>query len=182
MLSSRSAIVIAVVMLAIFSGVTIETIGHGSSSLSSSSLSASSGSVRIYSPQNGSAFLVNSSAETINVSLSIISQDSPVYIYDISPSNLSGFAGVTSLRVYSLPNLTYFNRTLYPYNYMEQNVTTGANSTISLTLFINSTDFSDMNVSIPQEGKYYPYLVEILAETSSGAAGIGFTILRIPST
>ncbi len=180
MISGRSAIVIAVVMLAVFSGVTIETIGHGSSSLSSSSISASSSAVKVYSPQNGTAFPVNSSGEAVNVSLSITSQDSPVYIYDISPANLSAFSSSAPIKVYSLPNLTYFNRSLYPYNYIEDNVTTGANNTINLTLYINATDFSAIKVSIPPEGKIYPYIVEILVESSSGAAGIGFSIIRVP--
>lgn len=180
MLSRKSAVVIAIVMLAIFSGVTIETIGHGSSTLTDSSISSSSNALMVYSPENASVIPVSSAAEVIQVNLSINSSVSPVYIYDLSPANLSAFSGVSSVTLYSMPNLTHLNKTLYPYNYLEQNVTVDENTTIHLSLYLNSTDFSKMNTSIPTEGKIYPYVVEVLVESSSGAAGIGFTIIKIP--
>ena len=56
-----------------------------------------------------------------------------------------------------------------------------ANSTVSLnlTLYINQTGFREMKTSNPGAGQDYPYIVEILVENSSGASGIGISLLRI---
>jgi hypothetical protein len=122
---------------------------------------------------------VETSNSTINFNLSITSKTSPVYIYDISPPNTSSLPVVNGIHLLSMDNLTYFNKTLYPYNYRILQVNPGENVTVNLTLFINSSQFSKMETSIPPKGEIYPYVIEIIAETSSGAAVIGFTILKV---
>ena len=48
-----------------------------------------------------------------------------------------------------------------------------------MTLYINQTGFQEMKTSNLKAGPAYPYIVEILVETSSGAAEIGITLLKI---
>lgn len=67
----------------------------------------------------------------------------------------------------------------YPYNYRIVNVTSNTNTTFTVTLFVNSTLFNEMKASTPAIGVYYPYVIEMLVESSSGASGIGFTLLRM---
>lgn len=180
MLSGKVAAVIAVAILAVFSAITIETIGHSGSSLSSSSLSGASSDLTMYSAQNGTAFMVTSPNASLNVSVSLTSLNATsVYVYDISPLNLTPLQQATGPALQSLPNLTHMNQTLYPYDYQMVNVTSGANTTVNLMLFINSTDYSQMEVSNPASYVYHPYVVEILAESSTGAAAIGFTLLKV---
>lgn len=181
MISGKMAAVIAVVILAVFGTITIETINHSGSSLSTTSLSESGSQITLYSPQNGTNFVATSSNYTFNVSLSIDSKSSSVYIYDFSPDNLSALQNSTpgAPQLYSAANLTHMNTSLYPYNYQKLNVTKGTNTTVNITLHLNSTAFSSMKVSTPLKGAIYPYVVEMLAETSSGAAAVGFTMIRV---
>jgi hypothetical protein len=180
MISGKVAALIAVVMLVAFSGITYETISHGSSSTTTAITPSSQGLV-VTSPQNDTTILIPSAGQTINLTINITSSSSPVYLFDVSPSNLSSIQkqSRSPVEVYSIYNLTYLNRTSYPYNYMIENVP--ANSTVSLnmTLYINQTGFQEMKTSNLKAGPAYPYIVEILVETSSGAAGIGITLLKI---
>lgn len=176
MISGKVAAVIAVVILAVFSTITIETIDHSGSSLSSSSLSTSD--LSLYSPLNGSYIPVTSANQSFNVSVSIQSRTTTsIYLYDVSP-NLSAMKNLTGgADVYSISNLTHMNTSLYPYNYRIVNVTADTNTTLNLTLYFNSTAYNQMEYTTSPTHPY-PYLVEILAETSSGAAAVSFTLLK----
>lgn len=180
MLSGKAAAVLAIVILAVFSGITVEAINHGSTSITSTSVTSTQNSVKMNSPENGAKILIAGSNDSLSITVNVTSNDRTIYIYDISPANLSGLEKSGSVELYSLPNLTHFNTTLYPYNYEIVNISANSNNTIHLTLYINSTVFSQMKTSILPEGKIYPYVVEILAETSSGAAFVGFTLIKIP--
>lgn len=179
MISGKTAAVVAVAILAVFAAITVETINHSGSSLSSSSLSTSSSDISVTSPQNASNIMVTSASQQVNITLNITSNSTSVYIYDVSPDNVSAFQHSGTPTVYSISNLTSMDRTLYPYNYMETNVTAGSTTVVNFTLYINSTAFSQMKASSPQAGAIYPYVVEILAETSSGASAVGFTLMKV---
>ena len=180
MISGKMAAVIAVVILAVFSTITIETIDHSGSSLSSSSLSTSG--LSLYSPQNGTFITVASANQSFNVSISIKSNSaSNVYLYDVSP-NISALKNLSSeVSLYSIPNLTHMNSSLYPFNYQTVNVTASSNTTMNMTLYLNSTAYNQMNYTTSPTNPY-PYVVEILAETSSGAAVVSITLLKESTT
>jgi hypothetical protein len=124
---------------------------------------------------------ISSANESFNISLSVTSNESTIYVNDISPSNITTFQNESPLKLYSLPNLTHLNSTQYPYNYLTNQLTPYKNTTFNLTLYMNWTQFSKMKVSDPNTGLFYPYLIEILVESSSGASGIGFTLIRAPT-
>lgn len=179
MISLKVAAVASVIMLVAFSVITVETIDSGGSSMTSTSLTGSTSSISVYSPQNGTDIPLFSPESSFNVSLSITSNESTVYIYDISPVNVSAFVEESGVQVYGEPNITHMNTSLYPYNYCTATVTPHINTTLNITLFVNATMFSRMNTSSPTTNSYYPYLVEILVESSTGASGIAFTLLRL---
>lgn len=179
MLSGKTAAVMAVAILAVFGVITVETINNSGGSMTASSLTGTASSITVYSPQNGTAIPVLSANSSFNVSLSITSNDTSVYIYDISPLNVSSFQTVPGVQVSAIANLTHMNTTRYPYDYRIVNVTSGVNTTFSVTLYVNSTLFSDMKISSPENGVYHPYVVEMLVESSSGASGMGFTLIRL---
>ena len=178
MISGKVAALIAVVMLVAFSGITYETISHGSSSTTTAITSSSQG-LTVSSPQNGTPFPILSSNQTINLTINVTSSSSPVYIFDVSPSNLSLIQKQSPVEVYSIYNLTYLNKTSYPYNYMTEPIPANSTVSLNLTLYINQTGFQEMKTSNPGAGQDYPYIVEILVENSSGASGIGISLLRI---
>ncbi|MGC8562197.1 MAG: hypothetical protein ACP5UZ_04345 [Thermoplasmata archaeon] len=178
MMSRKVSVIIAVIVLIIFSTITLETIDHSSTTLTST-VSSDKTQVVLYSPINDTSIPISNQNVTINFNLSITSKLPNLYLFDISPSNVSSLPTVDGVHLLSLVNLTYLNKTLYPYNYRILNVTPGENSTFGVTLYINSSQFDAMNVSDPLKDQIYPYLVEIVAETSSGAAVIGFTILKV---
>ena len=144
MISGKVAAVIAVAILAVFSSITIEIIDHSGSSLSTSSLSNSASQISIYSPLNGTNLVASSANYSFNFTISVDSRSTSVYIYDLSPDNLTSFQKPGSPQLYSLPNLTLMNVSLHPYNYMETNVTTGKNTTLNMSLHLNPTDYSKM--------------------------------------
>ncbi len=178
MISGKVAALIAVVMLVAFSGITYETISHGSSS-TTTAITPSSQGLAVSSPQNSTLFPILSANQTINLTVNITSSSSPVYIFDVSPSNLSLIQKQSPVEVYSIYNLTYLNKTSYPYNYMTEPIPANSTVSLNLTLYINQTGFQEMKTSSPGTGQYYPYIVEILVETSSRASGIGISLLRI---
>ncbi|MEM0141072.1 MAG: hypothetical protein QXN66_03425 [Thermoplasmatales archaeon] len=175
MLSKRMGIVISIIVLIIFSGLAVGTIEKSSTSLSTS-LSSSASEVRLYSPSNGSTVPLATSNSTVRLNLSVNSSVSSVYIFDISPTSVPSEHGI---QLYSLPNLTYLNRTLYPMNYEMVSVKPNVNTTISIVLYINSSAFQQMKISNLLKDEIYPYLIEILVETSSGASAIAFTLIRV---
>ncbi len=178
MISAKVSALIAVLMLVTFGGITYETISHGSSSATTAITSSSHG-LAVSSPSNGTEFPIASWNQEINLTLNITASSSPVYIFDVSPSNLSSIQKLSPVQVFSIFNLTYLNRTSYPYNYITKDVSTNSTVSMNITLYINQTGFQEMKVSNPNAGSYYPYVVEMLVETSSGASGFGFSILRI---
>ncbi|MEM0155498.1 MAG: hypothetical protein QW597_02700 [Thermoplasmataceae archaeon] len=180
-LSSKTIIVVSVVMLVVFSAITVETINSAGSSMANTSLKGSSSSLTVYSPANNSQIFINSTSKSFSVSLSVTSNESTIYVYDLSPVNITSLQSKSQVKLYSLPNLTHFNSTLYPYNYLKEQLTPYKNTTFNLTLYVNYTQFSKMNASDPITDTFYPYVVEILVESSSGASGIGFTLMRIPA-
>lgn len=178
MLSRKVSALLAIIILIAFGTITLETINHSTSDISTSSTGISPTELTLYSPQNGTAIPVDSSDAQINITLSVTSDSPALYIYDISPLNVSALQANGGQGLYSLQNLTHFNATLYPYNYEVFNVTEGKNTTLHLVLYLNSTVYGEMKASDPLTHTYYPYVVEILAETSSGGGGIGFTLLK----
>lgn len=178
MITRRASAVIAIIVLIAFSAITVETIGNSSSSVSST-ITGSQSHISLYSPINGSVQYVMNENQSIGFNVSIISNDSPVYIYNISPTNSTSLPKINGIQVLSIMGLTEFNKTQFPFNYQVININPEINTTLNLTLFFNSTQFSQMKVSNPQQGSIYPYLVEIVTETASGASFIGFTIVRI---
>ena len=178
MISGKVAAVIAAVMLVAFSGITYETISHGSSS-TTTAITPSSQGLTVTSPQNATSFPILSANQTINLTVNITSSSSPVYLFDVSPSNLSSIQKQSPIEVYSIYNLTYLNKTSYPYNYMKESVATNSTVSQNITLYINRTGFQEMKTSNPAAGQYYPYIVEILVENSGGASGIGISLLKV---
>ncbi|MEM0136284.1 MAG: hypothetical protein QXU18_13840 [Thermoplasmatales archaeon] len=175
MLSKRSGIIISVIVVIIFSVVAVGTIERSSTSLTTSLTSAQS-DVQLYSPSNGTTFLLEAPNDTIHLNLSINSTSSSLYIFDISPASPPSVHGI---QLYSLPDLTYLNKTLYPMNYEVVNVNPDTNTTFTITLYVNSSVFQQMKVSNPIKEEIYPYLVEILVESSNGASVVAFTIVRV---
>ncbi|MEM0134799.1 MAG: hypothetical protein QXT48_03520 [Thermoplasmatales archaeon] len=174
MLSRRSGIIISVIVIVIFSVIAVGTIEKSSTSLTTS-LSSAQSELHLYSPSNGSTFVLESPNDTIHLNISINSSSSRLYIFDISPASPPT---VGSIQLYSLPGLTYLNKTLYPMNYEVVNVNPGINTTFPITLYVNSSVFQQMKISNPMKDEIYPYLVEVLVESSSGASVVAFTVVR----
>jgi hypothetical protein len=174
MLSKRGGIIIAVVVLLIFSGLTVGTIEKSSTNLTASP--SSSSKLSVYSPSNGTIIPLTSPNATIKLNLSINSSSSSVYIFPISPSSPVTVKGVELL---SMPGLVYLNKSVYPYDYELLSVKPDTNFTAEITLYVNSSAFQEMKVSSPTQREIYPYLVEILVETSGSAAAIAFTVIRL---
>ncbi len=168
MIGRKSSLVIAIVLLIIFSFMTVETIDNSSSSISTSSVKPSPSSLSVYLPENGSVIPVTQSTTSITLNLSVKSAESTVYIYDLI------------LNDSPIQNFTHFNISKYPYNYMNVPVKPGINETIQITLFFNLTDLSEMNYSYPPS-HIVPYPVSLLIENSVGAAFTAFAVLKLPS-
>ncbi|MGC8645370.1 MAG: hypothetical protein ACP5UO_03775 [Thermoplasmata archaeon] len=175
MLSRRSGIVITVVVLIIFSGLAVGTIEKSSSTLAASPSSASS-KISLYSPSNGKMMPLTSPNDTIKLNLSVNTSASEVYIFPISPSSP---VSVDGLQLLSVPNMMYLNKSSYPYNYEVASIRPNVNTTVEITLYVNSSAFEEMKISDPMKDEVYPYIEEILVETSGGASAIAFTVIRL---
>ena len=168
MISRKTSIVIAIVLLIIFAFMTVETIGNSSSSISTSTVKPSPSSLSVYLPQNGSAIPVTQSTSSLTLNMSVTSSEPTVYIYDLILNNSP------------IQNFTHFNLSKYPYNYMTVSVNPGVNETVQITLVFNLTDLSEMNYSYPPS-HIVPYPVSLLIENSVGASFTAFAVLKLPS-
>ena len=90
-----------------------------------------------------------------------------MYVYDISPLNNTSANWV---------NITYMNGTN---NY--EHVTITANGTlVQLNLTVNQSAVSQMKMSDPLAGEFYPYIVQIIVISGNdNAGGFGFALFRI---
>jgi hypothetical protein len=172
MLSTKTSIVIGVVILVVFGSMAYLTI-EKSSSGSSITASTSGGYVKLV---NGTGvhplYEINDNSTQISINFTIYTNSPVTYIYDISPLSTNHNSSLNSV------NLTYLNRTQYPYNYISSNNT--ANGTaINMVLYLNQSAINLMNTTTnPKTPSVYG--VEILViNGKDGSSGFGFGVIKV---
>ncbi len=178
MLSSKASISIGIVILILFSGVAYETIEHSSSS---TTVSVSPGflnvtpelspSINFTNPATNVTyplFYLLPTTQYIYLNFSMKSSSSTVYLYDISPLN-----NTTSVWL----NLTSFNQTEYPHNFVTISNASSTLKSYSHKLYINKTAYEKMNPTISM---YHPEIYHaLIILISSNGNSTGFPILFI---
>ncbi|WP_188680208.1 hypothetical protein [Thermogymnomonas acidicola] len=173
MISPKVSVVIAVVAILIFGGLTYTVAKEASSS---TSISISSSGVLSITPEltPDSVYKVNSTTELpvyyvlpgmqyIWLNFTMNSTAPTVYVYDISPLNNTSTSWV---------NLTYFNKTEYPYNYITISNANGTGIKVSHRLYINESAYGMMKPDTP-------YVVRIILISSQDkATGLGLILIK----
>ncbi|MCL4330014.1 MAG: hypothetical protein M1533_03320 [Candidatus Thermoplasmatota archaeon] len=114
-------------------------------------------------------YAVTDNTSQLVINFTIYTSSPTLYIYDISPINNTSAVW---------QNLTCFNSSVYPHNYIKTSVSNG--TLISLTLMLNSSAVRQMKLSNPSAGEVSPYIVKILIFNGAMAAtGFGFALLRV---
>jgi hypothetical protein len=164
MISLKAGIAISVAALIVFGGVAYFTLNAGTPSLTLSS----TGYFSVDNHTSKEYFVSNATSE-LNINFTVYSNVLPidVYVYDISPLNNTSANWV---------NLTSMNGTN---NY--EHVTITANGTIvQLNLTVNQSAVSQMKMSDPLAGEFYPYIVQIIVISGNdNAGGFGFALFRV---
>ncbi|MCL4438386.1 MAG: hypothetical protein M1616_03375 [Candidatus Thermoplasmatota archaeon] len=172
MISTKASIVIGVVILVVFGSMAYLTI-EKSSSGSSITASASGGYVRIV---NGTGvqplYEITSNTTQISFNFTIYTNSPVTYIYDISPLSSNHNSSLNSV------NLTYLNKTEYPFNYITDNNTSNGTA-VHMVLYLNSSAVKLMNTTTNPESPEV-YGVEILViNGKDGSSGFGFGIIKV---
>lgn len=173
MLSKKTSLAIGVIILVVFGSIAYVTIQKSSSSSSLSGLS-SQGYLKV---QNGTGldpvYYVNNSSTSISFNFTIYTNSPVVYIYDISPLNSSHNSSLNNV------NLTSFNETQYPYNYILKNSTTNG-TLIHMTLELNPEAIHLMKYTTnPNDPNVYVVKIVII-NGKDGDSGFGFGVIRLP--
>ena len=174
MISPKMSIAIGVVLLIVFGSMAYITIEKSSSSSSLTSSTAGGYAKIVNGTGVRNLYVVNDSSTSISLNFTLYTNSNQVYIYDISPLSSNHNSSLNTI------NLTYLNKSQYPYNYILDNNT--ANGTVfNLTLYLNPAALDKMNVTTnPADPQVY--VVEILAiNGKDGSAGFGFGVIKKPS-
>lgn len=162
-MNSKVSVVIAVVVLVIFSYITYFTINNSSASVSGSS-TPTQGYLKVVNDTQ-QLYMVTNTTESIQFNMTVYTSASSVYVYDISPLNNSSAVWV---------NLT----SLGPDNYEQYSVHNG--STITINLSLNSSAVSLMKPFNPYElSGIYPVTI-IVISSNDGVTGFGFGLAKMP--
>lgn len=171
MLSKRVALALGIILIVIFASITFVTIEKASSSSSIGGLS-SGGYVKI---QNGTGleplYTVNNTSTQIDFNFTIYTNSPVVYMYDISPLSTNHNS---SLNAY---NLTSFNSSQYPYNYILQNNTRNG-TVIHMSLQLNENAIKMMNYTTNPEDPQVYIVKIVIINGKDGDAGFGFGVIR----
>jgi len=204
MISKGASITIAVVALLIFAGMTYFTIEKTSASVALSekgylnvTMLELDGRTVNATPESRIAY-IDSSNESITVTLKIVTNGTSIYLFDISPVNntTTTWNNITEINTFNNAtyNVIYSNGTqksVYYYpksaiidNYIRYNISnpTGQNETIyvNLTLGVLEPGYSAMKTS-GYPPHVYPYTVKLIATSNNGGGGgTGFAVLKIP--
>ena len=164
MISLKAGIAISVAALIVFGGVAYFTLNASTPSLTLSS----TGYFSVDNHTSKEYFVSNATSE-LNINFTVYSNVLPIdmFIYDISPLNNTSASWV---------NITSMNGTN---NY--EHVTITANGTIvQLNLTVNQSAVSQMKMSDPLAGEFYPYIVQIIVISGNdNAGGFGFALFRV---
>ena len=164
MISLKAGIAISVAALIVFGGVAYFTLNASTPSLTLSS----TGYFSVDNHTSKEYFVSNATSE-LNINFTVYSNVLPIdmFIYDISPLNNTSASWV---------NITSMNGTN---NY--EHVTITANGTIvQLNLTLNQSAVSQMKMSDPLAGEFYPYIVQIIVISGNdNAGGFGFALFRV---
>ncbi|MCL4451617.1 MAG: hypothetical protein M1327_03205 [Candidatus Thermoplasmatota archaeon] len=164
MISLKAGIAISIAALIVFGGVAFFTLNASTPSLSLKS-------VGYFSIDNNTSkeYFVSNTTSTLSLNFTVYSSVLPMdmYVYDISPINNTSANWV---------NITSLNGSQ---NY--DHVTISSNGTlVELNLTLNQTAISQMRISNPVSGQFYPYVVQIIVISGNdNAAGFGFALFRI---
>lgn len=172
MLSTKASVVIGVVILVVFGSMAYLTI-EKSSSGSSITAPTDGGYVKLV---NGTGiqrlYEITSNTTDISFNFTIYTNSPVTYIYDISPLSTNHNSSLNSV------NLTYLNKTQYPYNYITFNNTANGTS-VHMVLYLNKSAVKLMNATTNLESPN-AYTVEILAiNGKDGSAGFGFGVIKL---
>ena len=164
MISLKAGIAISVAALIVFGGVAYFTLNASTPSLTLSS----TGYFSIDNHTSKEYFVSNATSE-LNINFTVYSNILPIdmYVYDISPLNNTSANWV---------NITSMNGTN---NY--EHLTITANGTlVQLNLTVNQSAVSQMKMSDPLAGEFYPYIVQIIVISGNdNAGGFGFALFRV---
>jgi len=164
MISLKAGIAISVAALIMFGSVAYFTLDASTPSLTLSS----TGFFSIHNNTSKEYFVSNSTSE-LSINFTVYSNVLPtdIYVYDISPINNTSTKWVN---ITSLNGLNNF-----------EHVTITSNGTlVELNLTVNQSAVSQMKLSDPLAGQFYPYIVQIIVISGNdNAGGFGFALLRI---
>jgi hypothetical protein len=174
MISGKLSVLFAVIILVAFGTMAYVTIEKSSSDANLSGASLG-GYIKVVNETKPFYTITNETKE-ISINFTLQSNSPAVYVYDIDPLSNNTSSPLNSL------NITEFNTSLYPYNYMEITNTTNSTTSMTINLYFNSTVVSMMNLTTnPRDPAVYIVKI-VLINGKDAAAGFGFGLIRVPDS
>lgn len=172
MISGKLSVLFAVIILVAFGTMAYVTIEKSSADANLSG-SALGGYIKVVN-NTKSYYCISNESKGLSINFTLQSNSPVVYVYDIDPLSNNTTSPLNAL------NITEFNTTLYPDNYMK--ITNATNSTTPMTihLYFNSTVVSKMAITTNQSHPTVYIVKIVLINGKDAATGFGFGLIRIP--
>ncbi|HLH85542.1 MAG TPA: hypothetical protein VKU79_01595 [Thermoplasmataceae archaeon] len=161
MLSRKTSLVIAIVILVVFAGLVYTTVEKSTGAISTN-VALSTGYLKVENNTKPIYFITNNTSY-IEFNMTVLTTASQIYVYDISPLNNTSYVWT---------NLTSLGKQ----NYELLNITNGTTVTVNLTL--NQAAVEKMAPFDPFTHSGI-YVVKIIVISSQGdATGFGFGLAK----
>lgn len=172
MISGKLSVLFAVIILVAFGTMAYVTIEKSSSDANLSGASLG-GYIKVVNDTSPVYYITNGTTE-LKINFTLQSNSPTVYVYDISPLSNNTSSPLNAL------NITEFNTSLFPYNYMKITNATNSTTTVTINLFLNSTVVSKMeSTTNPRDPVVYIVRI-VLINGKDAASGFGFGLIKLP--
>jgi uncharacterized protein (UPF0333 family) len=172
MISGKLSVLFAVIILVAFGTMAYVTIEKSSSDANLSG-AALGGYIKVVNDTRPAYFITNATRE-LSINFTLQSNSPTVYVYDISPLSNNTSSPLNAL------NITEFNISQFPYNYMEITNATNSTTTVTLNLFLNSSVVSKMELTTNPANPAVYVVKIVLINGKDAAAGFGFGLIKVP--
>lgn len=172
MISGKVSVLFAAIILVAFGTMAYVTIEKSSSDANLSGASLG-GYIKVVNDTKPFYEITNETTE-LSVNFTLQSNSPVVYIFDINPLSNNTSSPLNSL------NITEFNTTLYPDNYIKITNATNSTTQMTISLYFISSVVSKMNLTTNPVAPTV-YLVKIILVNGKDAAtGFGFGLIKVP--
>lgn len=172
MISGKLSVLFAVIILVAFGTMAYVTIEKSSSDANLSG-AALGGYIKVVNDTRPAYFITNATRE-LSINITLQSNSPTVYVYDIAPLSNNTSSPLNAL------NITEFNTSQFPYNYMEITNATNSTTTVTLNLFLNSSVVSKMELTTNPANPAVYVVKIVLINGKDAAAGFGFGLVKVP--